>query len=192
MKINAILLEYGLTTTDVIQAIVGIIGLIGSIVAVVISYKSLKLTRQSIEEANRPVIVLSLRYTYTLSALHEYIVIKNYGNTSGTITDLKFNHSLSVLNDGSPLFSQSVPFTLAPGQSFSTVLRTNAFNKDEKERNIVANITYKDFNRTFNDKFYLNQNLAKDVRLSKTSPSKNATMPTIYARVMEEQFRQNL
>lgn len=53
-----------------------LVGIITSIIAVVISVISLKVTRKSIEKANRPYIVVYGDYIQVLDSIQEHLIIK--------------------------------------------------------------------------------------------------------------------
>src|SRR5699024_10838187 len=123
----------GITITDVIQAFAATIGIIISLIALWQSKKSIKLTEKSIREANRPVIAMYLEYTQVLNTPKEYLVIKHFGNTHATIYSIEMDTKFQIIEDGG-ILSQSIPFSLAPNQCFSTILRINIFGPKEEER----------------------------------------------------------
>lgn len=180
--------------TDWIQAIVAVIGLIISVIAIIISWRSISLTKKSILESNRPVISVYLDYTYVLSSLKEYIVIKNFGKTQGKIVMINLSKEISFLKDKSLLFSKSLPFTLSPNQSFSTVLENNAYSREDgDEDEIIVDLVYSDFSgKTYKESFLLNQNIVRDMKLSKSIPSKNTSLQKVIALTAEEIIRKNL
>lgn len=175
---------------DWIQLLVPIVGVILSTIAILQSKKSIELTKISIHEANRPMVVVYLDYVYTYSSLKEYLVIKNFGETFATIDRIDMDSEIKIIKDGN-IFSQSLPFILAPTQSFSTVIRSNVFN-DSTEKSIQVVIQYHDKIAKYTDTFNLNQHLVKDMRLSKTAPSKNASIQKVVSYVAEEIMRKNL
>jgi len=181
----------GITITDVIQAFAATIGIIISLIALWQSKKSIKLTEKSIREANRPVIAMYLEYTQVLNTPKEYLVIKNFGNTLATIDSIEMDTKIQIIEDGE-IFSQSIPFSLAPNQSFSTILRINIFGPEEEERIINVNVSYHDSIQQYSDTFKLNQNLVKDMRFSKSNPSKKSTVQQILSQTTEEILRKNL
>lgn len=137
------LLLTGITITDVIQAFAATIGIIASLIALWQSKKSIKLTEKSIREANRPVVAVYLEYSQVISTPKEYLVIKNFGNTPATIDLVELDTKINIIKDGE-IFTQSVPFILAPKQSFSTVLRVDVFDSQQAEQNINVKINYHD------------------------------------------------
>ncbi|KAF3299642.1 hypothetical protein FPV24_07420 [Carnobacterium sp. PL24RED07] len=184
------LLLTGITITDVIQAFAATIGIIASLIALWQSKKSIKLTEKSIREANRPVVAVYLEYSQVISTPKEYLVIKNFGNTPATIDLVELDTKINIIKDGE-IFTQSVPFILAPKQSFSTVLRVDVFDSQQAEQNINVKINYHDSIQQYSDTFNLNQNLVKDMRFSKTKPSKNSTVQQVLSQTTEEIIRKN-
>ena len=184
------LLLTGITITDVIQAFAATIGIIASLIALWQSKKSIKLTEKSIREANRPVVAVYLEYSQVISTPKEYLVIKNFGNTPATIDLLELDTKINIIKDGE-IFTHSVPFILAPKQSFSTVLRVDVFDSQQAEQNINVKINYHDSIQQYSDTFNLNQNLVKDMRFSKTKPSKNSTVQQVLSQTTEEIIRKN-
>lgn len=178
------------STKNLIELGITAIGLVISLIAIYQSKVSIKLTRESIHEANRPIVVVYLDYIYTLSSLNEYLVIKNYGNTAATIRSIDISPKIKIIKDGS-LFSQSLPFILAPNQSFSTILRDNSF-EDTDEKTYEFLIKYQDTIKSYEETFKLNQNIVKDMRLSKTTSSKNKTVQQILSATTEEMIRKKL
>lgn len=184
------LLLTGITITDVIQAFAATIGIIASLIALWQSKKSIKLTEKSIREANRPVVAVYLEYSQVISTPKEYLVIKNFGNTPATIDLVELDTKINIIKDGE-IFTQSVPFILAPKQGFSTVLRVDVFDSQQAEQNINVKINYHDSIQQYSDTFNLNQNLVKDMRFSKTKPSKNSTVQQVLSQTTEEIIRKN-
>lgn len=175
------------STTNLIELAITATGLLISLIAIWQSRVSIGLTRESIQEANRPVVVVYLDYTYTVSSLKEYLVIKNYGKTAATIDLIEISPDIKILKDSS-IFSQSIPFILAPNQVFSTILRTNALGLDN-EKIYNGKISYHDSIKTYENTFKLNQNLVKDMKFSLTKPSKNKSVQQILSATSEEMIR---
>lgn len=178
------------TITDIMQALAATVGIVISLIALWQSKKSIQLTEKSILEANRPVIAVYLEYSQVLNTPKEYLVIKNFGNTPATIDSVKLDAKINIIEDGE-IFTQSVPFILAPNQSFSTVLRVNVFDSQQEEQSINAEINYHDSIQQYSDTFCLNQNLVKDMRFSKSNPGKNSTVQQVLSQTTEEIIRKN-
>lgn len=192
------MVENTVTLTDWIQAIASIVGIVISSIAIwhsrksiEFSEKSIEITKQSIHEANRPVVVIYLDHISVYNTVKEYLVVKNFGNTQALIESITADSELSVLNDKTQLFTQTVPFTLAPNQSFSTLLDNDVFKRDD-EQVINMKVLYSDTFTQYEESFILNQNIVKDMKFSKTNPSNNATIQKVVAHVSEELIRKNL
>lgn len=124
---------------------VSIISIYYSHKAVKIASEANKLTADITEEANRPVIVAYLD-TIEINDFHKYLVIKNFGNTSATILDLKFSKDIDGLGFN---MSSLVGYTMAPSQKFMHIL-DNGFKET-----IVANIIYQNQAGKVYDEVYL-------------------------------------
>jgi len=106
--------------SDWINIFATISSLIVSVVAIIISYKSLKLTRKSIEDANKPYVHMYVE-TIDSVAFQNNLVIKNFGKTSAKIINLNFHTDLDKFNSEFQL-SSLINAEIAPGQKFTTVL----------------------------------------------------------------------
>lgn len=124
---------------------VSIVSIYYSQKAVKIASDANKLTSEITEEANRPVIVAYLD-TIEINDFHKYLVIKNFGNTSATILDLKFSKDVDTLGFN---MSSLIGYTMAPSQKFMHIL-----DNDLKDT-IAVNIIYKNQTGKTYDEEYL-------------------------------------
>ncbi|WP_375708741.1 hypothetical protein PJ261_08625 [Streptococcus dysgalactiae] len=92
-----------ITINDYISMLSIAVSTLVSIVSIYYSHKAVKiasnanqLTAKITAEANRPIIVAYLD-TIEINEFHKYLVIKNFGNTSATILDLKFSKDIDEL-----------------------------------------------------------------------------------------------
>lgn len=138
--------------SDIISIISIIASTSVSIVSIYYSHKAVKiasdankLTSEITEEANRPVIVAYLD-TIEINDFHKYLVIKNFGNTSATILDLKFSKNVDTLGFN---MSSLIGYTMAPSQKFMHIL-----DNDLKDT-IAVNIIYKNQTGKTYDEEYL-------------------------------------
>lgn len=138
--------------SDIINIISIIVSTSVSIISIYYSHKAVriasdanKLTSEITEEANRPVIVAYLD-TIEINDFHKYLVIKNFGNTSATILDLKFSKDVDTLGFN---MSSLIGYTMAPSQKFMHIL-----DNDLKET-IAVNIIYKNQTGKTYDEEYL-------------------------------------
>lgn len=177
-------------TANIIQIISIILTTVISIISVVIAVKSLKVTRKSIEESNRPYVVVYRDYIQVSSSIMEYLVIKNFGKTGATIESLVFKPSYHDSRN-KPLFPNLEHTFIAPGQSIMTVVSSNAF-KSEREGVTVATIKYKDTIGSYTEKINLNEALMRDITFAKTNPSKSQSIETVISKTAEELLRRNL
>ena len=136
--------------SDIINIISIIASTSVSIISIYYSHKAVKiasdankLTSEITEEANRPVIVAYLD-TIEINDFHKYLVIKNFGNTSATILDLKFSKDVDTLGFN---MSSLIGYTMAPSQKFMHIL-----DNDLKET-IAVNIIYKNQGKTYDEEY---------------------------------------
>lgn len=120
-------MECFLTPSDIIEIINIIVSTFVSVVAIVISLKSLKQSKITIEqnnrmldEATRPYITIYLD-AVTLCEQSSYFVLKNFGNSPAIITKFKYDPALKQTRQRSSLLQEQFDFVehivLAPGQS---------------------------------------------------------------------------
>ncbi|MEK5425707.1 hypothetical protein [Cytobacillus sp. FSL R7-0680] len=179
-----------MTTTDWIQIAAIIVSLITSLIAIIISSKSLKLTRYSIEEANRPYVVIYETDVQVSKSIHTYLVIKNFGNTGATIESINYYPEYrDVIFNRQPFLKVKNHF-IAPGQQFSTSIRIkNNSNKEVR----TFHIKYRDSaNKIYREKIILNEFSTSELVHAKTIPDKNTSLETVISKATEELIRRNL
>ena len=178
---------HGILLTDWISAISSAVGLVIAIIAIIQSNKSIQLTKSSISEANRPVLVAHFNF---IDITHQanYLVIKNYGNSSCKITSIS-----TTLKDTSANLKDRLPSlihsTFAPGQSFSTeILGIDGKAYDEM---FEVNIKCVDnLGNSYNESFKINPKITNASivtrqRKSKYSDDTNAILSAIQDLVRE-------
>lgn len=124
-------MTWSLTPSDIIEIIGIIASLTVSIVAIVISLKTLKQAQitneqnnRMLEESTRPYITIYLD-AITICEQDSFFVLKNFGQSPGTITLFEYDSVLKTLEsnhvEGNRLINEQYDFvkglTLAPGQS---------------------------------------------------------------------------
>lgn len=117
------------------------VSLLISLIAVMISIATLQQNKKMVEESTRPYIVVYGRVTNFQSPRY-YLVLKNLGQTGGTITHFESDTDLmkySISPDHRP-FNNICETFLAPGQSILCCLNTLKYAKDSKP--ITFNIDY--------------------------------------------------
>lgn len=148
-----VLILFGISITDWIQAIVAIISLVTSTIAIIISIKSLKLTEKSISDANRPYVMM---YIETIDTVYfsKDLVIKNFGKTSAKIEDIQFEGNLDKK------MKSLIYGTIAPNQKFSTTLDFD----NESDKEITVQIRYSDLNgKNYRESIDIKTDLTKDL-----------------------------
>lgn len=142
--------------SDWIQISGIVVSTLVAITSIFIALKSLKLTRKSIEEANRPYV------TCFVSAIDtgfqaKYFVIKNFGKSGARIINIEFNKNLPELGRNGTIDS-IINSLIAPNQKFMTAVPS-------KMDDIVdVKITYKDSNNNlFEESHTINFGYSQDL-----------------------------
>lgn len=105
----------------IIELGLALVGLIVSFVAIWQSHKSIKLTEQSIRDANRPYVGISIESIDTVY-FEKFIVFKNFGNSSAKLKSLEFKTDTSNLNFIKNNMQSLVGGTIMPGQKFTSTI----------------------------------------------------------------------
>ncbi|HFU7087202.1 TPA: hypothetical protein ACGN8S_002237 [Bacillus cereus] len=176
---------------DSVQIITSIVGIIISMVAVFISVGSLRATRSSIEEANRPYVVVYREYIQVLSNIHEYVVIKNFGKSGATIDSLIFEPTYLDAMRGKEIFKNAKNTFIAPGQSISTIVSVNPFDGERNDK-IKATIKYHTDKKEYQEIITLNEAILHDMVFTKSKPSKSKSIEEIMTKATEEMLRRRL
>ncbi|MGN4756436.1 hypothetical protein ACTFRK_11160 [Bacillus cereus group sp. MYBK227-2] len=176
--------------SELVQIISPIVGIVTSIVAVFISVGSLRTTRSSIEEANRPYVVVYRDYIQVLSNIHEYLVIKNFGKSGATIDSLIFEPTYLDSMRGKEVFKNVKDTFIAPGQSISTVVSANAFGK-EKNGIVKVTIKYHTEKKEYQEVITLNDEALRDIVFSKQRAD-GRSIEEVMANATEEILRRRL
>ena len=175
-----------LSVSDWIQLVGIIASLIVSIVAVVISIKTLKQNSKMIDESTRPMIVI---YNDIVSAHSpiQYLIIRNFGNSAATITDLKLEYY------GNPTYSKTLfahmkGQIIAPGQSYST-----AFKFEDSSVVIDAAISYKSTaGKEYKESFQIHQMALTDHSHAKSAPKDQEAAVKVIAEGIQDLLRSRL
>lgn len=176
---------------EIINENAQILGLFAPLVAIIISVFALNQTKRSIEEANRPYVVVYRDYIQVLSNIHEYLVIKNFGKTGAIIDSVLFEPGYYDSMRNKVVFNNIEDTFIAPGQSLSKVVSTNAFAVERSE-NIKVTIKYRTGRKKYQEVIILNEEIIKDITFSKTSPSGNTSLQEVITKATEELLRRNL
>lgn len=144
-----------LTTNDLIQIIGIIVSTITSVTAILISTKTLKQNSKMIEESSRPYLTVYANFTQ-LNKPMVYLVMKNFGNSSATIT--KFNCDTNLKDFSYPTniipFGEICGYTLSPGQKL--VYPISICDKTKTRiPNITINLSYKNLTKEYSEKIYI-------------------------------------
>ena len=145
-----------LTPSDYIQICGIMTALIASFVSIIISIISLRQNSKIIKESNMAQIVI---FPFNFSGdMFDRIVIKNFGNTTGLILDIAVKPS-DVLDEMiiNP-FIYYKNMSLAPNQSFTTILQNKKINADNKIEPFDVTIKYKTLNKIKTETFHIDYN----------------------------------
>lgn len=168
-----------------IQLVAVVVTLLTSIIAIIISVKSLKLTKKSIEDANKPYIVIYEERIHVASTIHPYLIVKNFGKTGAVINYINFYPKFG--SDREP-FGRFKKVFIAPGQSYTwSIFR---LGEDCEVREVV--ISYTDNNKKeIVDKIILNHDASKSSRYTK-SQYKSNDLNSVVTTAAEELLRHKL
>lgn len=145
-----------MSTYEIIQIAGIIISAFTSIVAIVISVKTLCQNSKMIEESTRPYITVYTNTTY-FGEPTLYLVIKNFGSTSATISNFYCDTNLeeySYLETIKP-FSDINGLNLAPNQKISYPIKTRN-ESNELIKNIKISFDYSDKFKVYSENKVIN------------------------------------
>ena len=111
-----------MSTKEIIEVGLALVGLIVSFVSIWQSRKSIKLTEQSIRDASRPYIGISIESIDTVY-FEKFIVFKNYGNSSAKLTSLEFKSKTANVAFIKNNMQSLVGGTIMPGQKFTSTIQ---------------------------------------------------------------------
>lgn len=135
------------------------------------SRKSIKLTEQSITNANRPYVTIYVE-TYTSLYYEKNLILKNYGNTVAKIKNIEFLTSIDSHNETKKMKS-AIGATLMPNQKLST------FIPDDFEEIIKVKLHYEDLNgKPYNELVEVKTDLKADFFYTKPSLSSDTNIST--------------
>lgn len=115
-----------LSPSNWIEIISIIAGLITSVTAIVISVLTLKTTKESIEEANRPYVVAYLNWEWIDNQMREFLVIKNFGSTGATIDSINYSEPWINSHNEKPIFYDMDGYFIAPSQKYVSLAEVDA------------------------------------------------------------------
>lgn len=143
-----------LDLSDLIQIIGIATSLLTSIIAIVISIVTLRQNSRMIESEARPYITVYANTTQFSSPVL-YLVLKNFGSSSATITKFKCNVDLSkyTYNENAIPFGSIIGTTLNPNQKivYPLMIRNN-----KKLESVSISISYKSSTKTYCENLTLN------------------------------------
>lgn len=179
---------------NLIVAILSFILALISVVTVILTLKQngqiLKQNNQMIESSTRPYIVVSGQ-TVNFQSPEFMLVIKNYGTSGATITNLNFDIPLKPYMYG----IENEPFefismtTLAPSQNIVCNLNPQKMGNDNIEI-IKCNVVYTANNKIYKEEFIINfKALCKNIVTKASTENKELK---IISYALQEQIKKNL
>ena len=175
-----------LSVSDWVQLTGIVASLTVSIIAIIISVKTLQQNSKMIEESTRPIVVIYNDFVSAQSPI-QYLIIRNFGNSSATIIDLSLKY------DGDPQYSKTLfahmqGQIIAPGQSYST-----AFKFEDSSVVIDATITYKSAaGKTYTESFQIHQMALADHSHAKSAPKDQEAAVKVIAGGIQDFLRSRL
>lgn len=134
-----------LSPSNWIEIISIIASLVTSATAIIISVLTLKTTKESIDEANRPYVVAYLNWEWLDMNLREYLVIKNFGNVGAIIDSIDYSEPWINSQNDQPIFDAMDNYFIAPNQkyvSLSEVDATGSGHERARKNPITITIHY--------------------------------------------------
>ena len=187
-----------LTVSDIIEIVSIIVSTILAIISLSIAIKSLKqsqksieLAELSIEESNRPYVVVYRDFIQVLNTAHEYLVVKNFGNTGAIIESLEISPPYDDSDVNFDDFKNLQHTFIAPHQSISSVVFADSANNKRTGITEIS-IKYRTTHKSYSDIFRINENIMSDIIVAKTNPAKSKTMEEILVKSTEELLRRSL
>ncbi len=142
-----------MTLETKIQLFATISALLIGLISIIISVLTLHKNSQMIENSTRPYLSFFAE-TVNFSSPKLYIILKNFGNSSAIITDIKCSSISYDFNRFKTLINHSI----APKQSFSFPILPNTEIPD----NITFYITYQSNVKKYSDEISLNMTFLKN------------------------------
>lgn len=176
-------------TPDILELSLTAVTAIVGIASIIIAVLTLRQNNKMIESSTRPVVKVYLTQTY-IQAVHHYLILKNFGASSATITKFEFDcdfdlSKISYEDVGKP-FSHIVGTELAPSQSIHTSLAviqsklhiSEWHKNNEQPLTFTIHVEYlSESGKKYSDKSLIN--LSYDQGLTYVRPSVNDQQKTL-------------
>ena len=174
------------------------IALLGIIVTAFLTFVSLwqsktaiNLTKQSIEEANRPYVVLYYDETQTVHSIHTYLIIKNFGNTGAYIESVTASPKIGSYpvweNNPFELFSNHF---IAPKQSVTSTIFVQGIDHHKQVADRVYLLKYRDMSgNKYEERFVFDETDNYKRVFSMSNPSDNQSIESVIAKSFQELIR---
>lgn len=142
--------------TTIVNIILSLLSFLLATISIIFVVITIRQNSQMIEENTRPNISIYLGTT-SFQETNVYLIIKNFGSSSGVITDFKCNINLLDLSydEKTPPFRSIIGTNIAPGQSLRYPINRSWLSKnDSPECSFV--FSYKSIRRTYNENVIIN------------------------------------
>ncbi len=173
-----------MTSSDVIQLVSAIASFSLGFISICIALATLIQTNKITEESNRPYIAIYLD-VISVTDIHHYLVVKNFGNTGAIIDSISYSPPLES--------KYNVPFSkvknhfLAPNQKMTTVCK---FEKPYVP--ITFTIKYHAGKKSYSEDYVINPDSAADMLIMKSSNSSFSQLEKVISYSVQEIIRTNL
>lgn len=146
-----------LSPSDYVELLGIIASVLTSLVAIIISVLTLHQNSKMIEESSRPYITIYSEITYFQNTVY-YLILKNFGKSSGVITSFTCDHDLSKymyddINFSRQPFSNIIGTFIAPNQAYRVPFDATKF---EKDLILTFSIEYSSGHKVYSEKVSVN------------------------------------
>ncbi|MDZ4991906.1 hypothetical protein [Clostridium perfringens] len=175
-----------LQASDIIQLVTLLVTTITAITSIIISVKALKQTSKSIEDANRPYIVIYHDFIQVQSSRSNYLIIKNFGKSSAIIDSITYSNTDFYENKTLP-FENLKKCSIAPGQTFITTIKLT-----KEHINFDVTIKYHTNSNKFTETFSFNTKGLANQLVNVTTFSNQSELEKTISTAAVELIRKNL
>ena len=171
----------------IVQIVTAVASAATAIVSAFIAYKTLKATHRSIDEANRPYVVVYVDTIFLGSPRSDYLIIKNFGQSGAVIDSLEISPSYEEYGVR-PAFLNSLKNSfIAPNQSF-----TSSLTDEKRVGTTTFKIKYHDGNKTYEQSFSIDEMLFRNCAFVQKIPDENVSIQDSLFMCTGEHIRKNL
>ncbi|MDO4535742.1 MAG: hypothetical protein Q4B63_08050 [Clostridium perfringens] len=175
-----------LNESGILPFISTIASLLISLVSIFIAGKSLKLTTQSIQNANRPYVVAYSNFIQAADKRLTYLIIKNFGKSAAIIDSIEYSTTEFYTNENEP-FLNLKKCSIAPNQFYSSRVFYS-----KPRINFSVTITYHDNNmKPYKETYEINTEAILQQVTSFNTSSNQSELEKTLSRTAQELVRHN-